>query len=84
MELGQIILSVGAKVVLAKGESEELLKRHDSGDYGYISLADATVNDFALEDGGYPIFSRYRTRKGFDVEVVTDELSTTIRLHGEA
>jgi hypothetical protein len=72
MKLGQIVTSVGAKALLEPGESESLLKRHCGGDYGNVSVADACVNDFAVEDGGGPILSRYRIRSGHEIVIVTE------------
>lgn len=72
LELGQIVLTLGAEAVLEKGESADLLNRHKAGDYGNVSHVDACINDFAVEDGGGPITSVYRTRKGFEVLVITE------------
>lgn len=72
MNVGQIVTSVGAKALLEPGESESLIKRHCGGDYGNVTLVDASVNDFAVEDGGGPIISRYRIRSGHEVVVITE------------
>jgi hypothetical protein len=72
MKVGQIVTSVGAKALLEPGESESLIKRHCGGDYGNVSVADACVNDFAVEDGSGPIISRYRIRSGHEIIVITE------------
>lgn len=64
------------------GESEVLLNRHSQGDYGDISLADQCVNDQIILEGG-PITSIYRSRKGFQIIVVTENGQTVIGLNKE-
>jgi len=80
--LGQITVSPGAKVCLGLGESEVLLNRHVQGDYGDIPLVDQCINDQCVVEGG-PITSIYRSRKGFEVVIVTENNETSISLTGE-
>lgn len=70
MDVGRIVITAGASVVLEDGESEVLLNRHRNGDYGNMSHVDACINDFAVEDGG-PVRSAYRTRSGHHVVIIT-------------
>jgi hypothetical protein len=84
-ELGQIVISTGAQVCLADNESEVLLDRHRKGDWGYVTMVEKCMNEFAVEDG-IKITSHYRTSQGFDVLVITDgdRSKTTILLPQEA
>jgi len=81
--LGTIYITPGADdALMASGQSEnEFLNRHMAGDWGCISEEDRTVNG----DGSGWCMSRYRTRKGDELWIITehDHSATTILLPGE-
>lgn len=71
-------------MVLEQGESEVLLDRHKKGDYGNVSVADACVNDLTREENpNGMVISKYRSIKGFEIVVITENGVTRISLPQE-
>jgi hypothetical protein len=50
----------------------ELIKRHESGDWGAVTPEEWVENDRAVRDGHHGIASFYRFARALDLWVVTD------------
>ena len=72
-KLGLVALTEGAIRELVGGQhlAEEFLLRHKHGDFGLMVPDDVQTNRFAI-DHGHRITSRYETRAGGELWVVTD------------
>jgi hypothetical protein len=84
-ELGRVFVTAGAEALLDRTgqDTESLLRRHQSGDWGELGDDDRQANDDALRHGGR-LFSSYRIR-GEKVWVITeaDRRSSTVLLPDE-
>ena len=84
--LGQVVATPGVLAAFEASSEEPgvLLRRHTSGDWGLVSQEDAKANDEALAGGGR-LLSRYRTRQGRTIWIITeaDRSSTTLLLPEE-
>ena len=84
--LGQVVATPGAIRALEEAStgSNTLLRRHQRGDWGKLSVADKEMNEQAVEDR-VRLFSSYELRTGKRVWVITeaDRSSTTILLPSE-
>ncbi len=85
--LGQVVATPAALTLLsAAGENPvELLARHQGGDWGVVSPADAKENDFSVKHG-FRILSSYAVGPADErVWIITeaDRSSTCILLPGE-
>jgi hypothetical protein len=84
--LGQLVATPGALQAMGKAGQPPIifLSRHQCGDWGEVCLADAKMNDQALQEGGR-LLSSYRTLKGEVLWVITeyDRSLTTILLPQE-
>lgn len=84
--LGVTLATPGIQALIEAGKIVpfELLRRHQSGDWGDVGLADRESNEFALRDGGR-LLSAYELEDGTRVWVITeaDRSSTTILLPEE-
>jgi hypothetical protein len=72
-ELGQVLATPGCLAALEEaGQSvEELMVRHQKGDWGELSALDAVRNDAALVDGSR-ILSAYQLRTGIMIWILSD------------
>lgn len=81
--LGQTVITIGAKEALEESNQlpNEFIKRHVSGDWGFVCKQDAEENDFSLKNG-YRLLSAYKTAKGEKLWIITeaDRSVTTILL----
>ena len=85
--LGRIVATPGAFSLIAGAgiDPNELLDRHQSGDWGEVPVADARENDLSVKEG-FRILSCYRVGKeGSRVWVITeaDRSSTCLLLPEE-
>ncbi len=85
--LGRLVATPGALSLLAgAGENPaELLNRHQSGDWGEVSAADARENELSVKKG-FRVLSSYRVGKpGARIWVITeaDRSSTCLLLPEE-
>jgi len=64
-------------------EANELLERHKNGDWGDIDSVDRQINEQSIAKGVRNVFSRYRTRRGGIVEIVSGYGRITMRLSHE-
>lgn len=84
--LGVTLVTAGvqALILAEKLSPSDLLRRHQSGDWGDVGLADSQANEFALRDGGR-LLSAYELEGGTRVWIITesDRSSTTILLPAE-
>ena len=84
--LGRVVATPGALQALerAEQEPEELLNRHDRGDWGEMPEPDKQENEFSLQHG-FRIFSAYTTSAGDRIWIITeaDRSATTILLPDE-
>ncbi|MBI3861096.1 MAG: hypothetical protein HY290_04290 [Planctomycetia bacterium] len=82
--LGRVVITPGAMSKVSPEELFTCLLRHGSGDWGDLDEQDWRQNEAALEHGGR-LFSRYRTRQGTKLYVITehDRSITTILLPEE-
>jgi len=82
-ELGQIVGTPGALLALVEAHQppDELLIRHQTGDWGDICDEDKQENNLAMGKG-FRIFSSYKLNTGFKVWVITewDRSITTLLL----
>jgi hypothetical protein len=71
-DLGQVIVTPTAgKALAAAGQSaEEMLCRHQAGDWGDVSEQERRINERALA-AAITLMSKYRTRRGDRLQVVT-------------
>ncbi len=78
--LGRVVATVGALQVIEQLEEFPYLRRHESGDWGDLSLEDKRENELSVERG-YRVFSAYDTPAG-RVWIITeaDRSSTTVLL----
>jgi len=81
--LGQVVATPGALAALLQaGQTPfEFLERHVVGDWGELEPQDVQANEDALQRGGR-LLSRYRTRQGVVVWLITewDRSATTLLL----
>jgi hypothetical protein len=81
--LGQVVVTPTVSDALAaSGQTlDELLRRHQSGDWGEVSAHQRRLNEQAL-DAAYSLQSTYRTAAGAQVTVVTrgDRSATLVHL----
>lgn len=82
-QLGEVIVTPRAMQALAESalSLEDLLARHQSGDWGDISAAERRLNDEGVAQR-FNLVSTYRTRHGDRLTVVTraDRGSTFVHL----
>jgi hypothetical protein len=85
-ELGQVVATPGALTAIEEaGQSAgELLSRHATGDWGYLSEEDRKENEFSLVHG-FRLLSSYCLRNGTKIWIITeaDRSSTTLLLPEE-
>jgi hypothetical protein len=83
-QLGEVVTTPGALEALTAEEIETALRRHQTGDWGAVSPADAERNEQALRDGDR-LFSSYRSADKTRFLVITeaDRSSTTVLLPDE-
>lgn len=83
LELGQVVATPGALMACSDAEvaPEQLLDRHQSGDWGDLEEEDLQANEHAVRHGGR-VFSSYRVGEEEKVWVITeaDRSSTTLLL----
>lgn len=84
--LGQVVATPGALAALnAAGQTPwGLLERHQTGDWGEVSVADKQENDLSVEQG-FRILSAYTLSTGVKVWLLTeaDRSYTTLMLPEE-
>ena len=83
-ELGQVLITPGARDDLELKDVISCLVRHAGGDFGDVSEEDKAYNEEALEDEGR-IMSAYHDRNDVKFWIITewDRLATTILLPHE-
>ena len=85
-DLGQTVMTIGAKEILAEANQSplEFLARHQSGDWGIVSKEDAKENNFSVKND-FRILSAYKTSQEVKIWVITeaDRSVTTILLPNE-
>lgn len=84
IELGQILITPGARDDLELKDVASSLVRHASGDFGDVCDEDWALNEEAMETGGR-ILSSYHDRNGVNFWIITehDRSATTILLPHE-
>jgi hypothetical protein len=84
--LGQVVATPGALAALqaAGQDALELLRRHQSGDWGEVPAEDKQENDFSVQYG-YRILSAYTLCTGIRVWLITeaDRSVSTVLLPSE-
>ncbi|MBT6200008.1 MAG: hypothetical protein HOI21_05685 [Bacteroidetes Order II. Incertae sedis bacterium] len=84
--LGQVVATPGAIKALEEASmgSNTLLRRHQRGDWGHLSVADRDINTNAVSQHAR-LFSAYELRTGKRIWVITeaDRSSTTMLLPPE-
>ena len=84
--LGQIVATPGALEALQEARQDplELLKRHQSGDWGEVPSEDKQENDFSVQQG-FRILSAYTLSTGVKLWLITeaDRSVTTFLLPAE-
>lgn len=75
---------VNALILAEKLSPSDLLRRHQSGDWGDVGRADRESNEFALRDGGR-LLSVYKLEDGTRIWCISeaDRSSTTLLLPSE-
>lgn len=83
-ELGQVLITLGARDDLELKDVISCLVRHAGGDFGDVSEEDKAYNEEALEDEGR-IMSAYHDRNDVKFWIITewDRSATTILLPSE-
>jgi len=83
-DLGQVVITQGAKAIVDQEETLTLLNRHIAGDWGDLCEEDRIENESALT-GGNRLFSVYQTKSADKVYIITewDRSVTTILLPEE-
>lgn len=85
-ELGQTVATPGALDAMASAGHipPEFLLRHKRGDWGELPEEDVRENEWSLQNGAR-LFSRYSTRRGESLYVITewDRSATTMLLPAE-
>ena len=83
-ELGQVLITPGARDALELKDVISCLVRHASGDFGDVSEEDKAYNEEALEDEGR-IMSAYHDRNDVKFWIITewDRSATSILLPSE-
>ena len=83
-ELGQVLITPGAKESLDYNDVAKALWRHRSGDFGDVCVEDWALNEEAVECGDR-ILSAYIDRNGKKFWIITewDRSATTILLPDE-
>ena len=80
---GQILATPAAVRAMRKAaaQPEDYLRRHVSGNWGFVSTKDRRANDSAVREGR-SIISEYRLNDGTQVVIITkgDRSATTILL----
>jgi hypothetical protein len=71
--LGQVVATPGALAALQEAGQEplELLRRHQSGDWGEVPAEDKQENDFSVQHG-YRVLSAYTLSIGIKVWLITE------------
>jgi hypothetical protein len=86
-QLGEVLVTPRASQALAASSQslDELLARHQSGDWGDVSAAERRLNDEGIAKR-FNLVSNYRTRGGERLMVVTraDRGSTFVHLAPDA
>lgn len=84
--MGQIVATPAALAALEKAHQNpaELLKRHQSGNWGEVGKEDAQTNDAAVIEG-LRVMSVYTLKTGVKIWIITeaDRSSTTCLLPDE-
>lgn len=81
--LGQLLITPGAKAEIPTYDVLEALKRHQRGDWGDLDAEDKATNDYALEHGER-LFSAYTSGDTrFWIITECDRSATTILLPEE-
>lgn len=87
VELGRIVATPGALDSLTEAgvSPTALLRRHQTGDWGNLSVPDQRVNNRAARHGGERILSSYALPTGVRVWIITeaDQSSTCLLLPEE-
>lgn len=83
-ELGQVLITPGARDDLELKDVMSSLVRHAGGDFGDVCEEDRELNEEAVESGER-ILSSYRDRNGVKFWIITewDRSATTIMLPEE-
>lgn len=83
-QLGQVVITPGAKIVLSNNDVVTALSRHISGDFGDVCEEDKALNEEAVETGDR-ILSAYTDGNGEKFWIITewDRSATTILLPSE-
>jgi hypothetical protein len=78
-QLGKLVITRGARELLADHEIERMLSMHAQGEWGLVGDEDWKANEEALEDG-LRILSSYTADDGERIWVITeaDRSATTI------
>jgi hypothetical protein len=84
--LGQVVATPGALRALSEaGQSpQELLRRHNAGDWGELDEEDQNENELSVANG-FRILSAYRLRNDTRIWIITeaDRSATTLLLPEE-
>lgn len=83
-ELGQIVITPGARAILSNQEIASSLARHCKGDWGMVSKDDSKENDLSVKEG-FRILSSYQSQSGEKFWIITeaDRSSTCLLLPSE-
>ena len=83
-QLGQTLITAGAKEELVQSDVIGALRRHARGDWGDLTDEDKKLNDQALKDGSR-LLSAYHDTTGTKFWIITeaDRSATTVLLPSE-
>lgn len=77
------VLTQGIVDAVSIEEAFEFLERHLDGDWGDIDSVDRQINEQSIARGVQNILSRYTTRSGSSVDIVSGYRRITMRLSHE-
>lgn len=83
-ELGQMVMTPGARDAIPPSEMMHALRRHARGDWGDLCEEDRKANDHAVR-GGSRLLSAYHSKGGVKFWIITeaDRSTTTVLLPDE-
>lgn len=84
-ELGQVVITMGARDEVDEFDIHDCLQRHQEGDFGEVSEDSVMLNNAAIKGGYDTILSIYTDRNGVKFWIITeaDRSATTILLPEE-
>ncbi len=83
-QLGQLLITPGARDALDDQDVSNALRRHSTGDWGEVCQEDSQANDWSV-DNDARLLSAYRTESGVRFWIITeaDRAATTVLLPEE-